>query len=218
MFFPQERFNSDTTIGSSRDRSHIRIFHAVPNAPAFDIYANGMPIARNLSYRGFTEYQNIQPGTYNIEIYPAGRRDTPALKANITLPARSIFTIAVVGLLPNMSLLPIAEPKMMISPGLTMLRFSHLSPTTPAVDITLSSGILLFSNIRFKETTSYIPVPPSTYRLQIRIAGTNQIVLDVPNIRLLANKYYTIYAVGLLGGQPPLQVLIPLDGPSYINL
>lgn len=217
MFFPQERFNFDTTRGSSSDRSYIRILHAVPNAPAIDVYANGMPIARNLSYRGFTEYQNVQPGTYNIEIYPAGRRDTPALKTTITLPGRSIFTIAAVGLLPNMSLLPISEPKMMIPPGMTMLRFSHLSPTTPAVDISLSSGIALFNNVRFKETTNYRPIPPATYRFQVRIAGTNQVILDVPNIRLSPNKYYTIYAVGLLGSQPPLQVLIPLDGPSYIN-
>ena len=59
--------------------------------------------------------------------------------------------------------------------------------------------------------------PPSTYRLQARIAGTDQVILDVPNINLTANRYYTVYAVGLPVGQPPLQVLIPLDGQSYLN-
>jgi hypothetical protein len=130
---------------------------------------------------------------------------------------RTIFTVAAVGLRPNISLLPIEEPKTAIPSGMAMIRFSHLSPTAPAVDITLPDGRVLFSNVQYLETTGYLPVPPATYRLQARIAGTSQVVLDVPNIRLMQNNYYTVYAVGLPGSQPPLQVLIPLDGQSYIN-
>lgn len=208
MFFTQEMLNNN---------SYIRILHAVPNAPALDVYANGTPIARNLSYRGFTEYMTLAAGTYNIEIYAAGRRDTPILRTSITLPGRSIFTIAAAGRSPNISLLPIAEPRAMMPPGMVMIRFSHLSPNTPGVDIALPDGTILFRDVRFGETTQYIPVVPSTYRLQIRTTGTNRVILDVPNINLAANRYYTVYAIGLQGGQPPLQVLIPLDGQSYIN-
>ncbi len=217
MFFTPEMMDRNPFTPRNNDRSFIRVLHAIPNVPAVDVYANGMPIARNLTYRDFTEYQGVPAGVYNIEVFIVGRMDVPVIRATINLPDRSIFTIAAVGLLPNISLLPILEPKMIIPPGMTMIRFSHLSPTTPAVDLTLSSGIALFTNVRFKETTSYIPIPPATYRLQIKIAGTNQVLLDVPNIRLSANNYYSVYAIGLLGGQPPLQVLIPLDGPSYIN-
>lgn len=218
MFFTQERMNYNPNMVGNSDKSYLRVLHAVPNAPAVDVYANGMPIARNLNYRGFTEYLNVTAGTYNIEIYPAGRRDVPVLRTTISLPGRTIFTVAAVGELPNVSLLPIAEPKMMMPPGMSMVRFSHLSPTAPDVDITLPDGTVLFSDVRFMETTDYIPVPPSSYRLLARIAGTNQVILNVPNINLMPNKYYTVYAVGLPGGQPPLQVLIPLDGHSYIDL
>lgn len=217
MFVPQERLDRNPYTSRNTNRSYIRVLHAVPNAPAVDVYANGIPIARNLGYRGFTEYQAVKPGTYNIEIYPAGRRDTPVLRTTATLPGQSIFTIAAVGQLPNISLLPIASPKTTVPPGMAMVRFSHLSPTAPNVDITLPDGTVIFSDVRFKETENYIPVPAGTYRLQARIAGTDQVVLDVPNINLGAGKYYTVYAVGLPGSQPPLQVLIPLDGPSYIN-
>ncbi|MCX7773222.1 MAG: DUF4397 domain-containing protein [Clostridia bacterium] len=201
----------------NRDESYIRIFHASPNAPAVDVYANGMPLARNLRYRDFTLYQTVQPGTYRVEVYPAGRRDMPVLATMLTVPPRSIFTIAAIGMLPNISLLPIAEPKIAVPPGKFLLRFSHLSPTAPSVDLTLANGTVLFSNVRYTETTSYIPIPASTYHFQLRLAGTNQVVLEVPNIALAANRLYTIYAIGLPGGQPPLQVVIPLDGSSYIT-
>ena len=218
MLFAQERiYNNPPNMGLDRERTYIRIFHAVPNAPAVDVYANGMPIARNLSYRGFTEYMNIAPGTYNIEIYPAGRRDAPVLRTTAVLPSRSIFTIAAVGQLPNISLLPILEPKGTIPSNMAMLRFSNLSPTAPNINVTLPDGRTLFRDVGFSETTDYIPVPPRVYRFHLRDSRTGQIILDVPNINLAPNKYYTIYAVGLPGGQPPLQVLIPLDGPTYLN-
>ena len=217
MFLAQNMTPHNAYMSQSRNTSYIRILHAVPNAPAVDVYANRVPIARNLRYREFTEYQPIKAGTYQIEIYPAGRTDNPVLRTTATLPDYSIFTIAAVGQLPNISLLPIAEPKIPFPQGMAMIRFSHLSPTAPNVDITLTDGTVLFSDVRFKETTGYIMVPPTTYNLQARVAGTDQVVLDVPNIKLLSDRFYTVYAVGLPGGQPPLQVLIPLDGNTYIN-
>lgn len=216
MFYAQNMMPHNAYT-ANHNSSYIRVFHAVPNAPAVDVYANGTLIARNLSYRQFTEYQTVKAGTYQIEIYPAGRRDTPVLRTTVTLPDLSIFTIAAVGLLPNISLLPVNEPKLPLPQGMTMVRFSHLSPDAPNVDITLPDGTVLFSDVRFKETTQYIMVQPSTYHFQARVAGTDQVVLDVPNIRLAADKFYTVYAIGLAQGQPPLQVVIPLDGNSYLN-
>ncbi len=197
--------------------AYVRLLHAVPNAPAVDVYANGMLIARNLNYREFTEYQAFRAGTYQIEVFPTGRRDNPVLRTTVTLPDLSIFTVAVVGELPNISLLPIAEPKLPIPQGMVMLRFSHLAPTAPNVDVILSNGTVLFSDVRFKETTPYIIVPPQTYHIRVRVSGTDHVVLDVPNIHLLPDRFYTIYAIGLVNGQPGLQVLIPLDGNTYIN-
>jgi hypothetical protein len=196
---------------------HIRILHAVPNAPAVDVYANGIPLARNLNYRGFTEYRALKAGTYQFEVFPAGRRDTPLIVTTATLPDLTIYTIAVAGQLPNISLLPIAEPKIPIPQGTAMLRFSHLAPTTPNVDVILPDGTVLFSDVRFKETTHYIIAPSQTYNIRLRVAGTNDVILEVPNIHILPDRFYTIYAIGLINSQPGLQVLIPLDGNTYIN-
>lgn len=197
--------------------SHIRLLHAVPNVPAVDIYANGNLIARNLNYRQFTEYFAIPGGNYNIIVFPAGQTANAILNTTISIPGGSIFTITVTGMIPSVTLLPVEDPRMPIPPGKLMIRFVHLSPNTPNVDVAIQSGAVIFRNIGYQGITQYVPVDPGTYTFNLMIAGTGQRILYVPNIRLAGGRFYTIYAIGLAVGTPPLQVLIPLDGNTYIS-
>ncbi|MBV7276799.1 DUF4397 domain-containing protein [Clostridiaceae bacterium UIB06] len=196
--------------------SYIRILHASPGSPAVDIYINNNPTISGLAYKGFTDYMPIPSGSYNIKVYAAGSQGRPIINTNLFIPDGIIYTLAIIGTLPNISLLPIEDTRRPIIQGKTLLRFSHLSPDAPKVDVTLPDGTALFKNVEYKQITRYIPVNPGKYRVNLRIAGTNDIVLDVPNINLYPDRFYTIYAIGLTDKNPPLQVLIPLDGNSYL--
>lgn len=198
--------------------SYIRLLHAVPDAPPVDIYANDLIIARNLPYRRFTEYLQVPPGPYNIKIYPTGNTENLVLDADLTIPPNTISTVAAIGTLPEIDLFPVLDPVQDIEPGKVCVRFAHLSPNAPPVDITLPDGTVIFGDVAFEEMSDYTCINPGRYTLQARVAGTDQVVLNVPNIRLLPNRFYTVYAVGLVGETPPLQVLIPLDGNSYIKI
>lgn len=197
--------------------SYIRILHAVPNAPNVDIYANDMMIAKNLPYEKFTEYLEVPSGPYDIKVFPTGETNNYVLDADLTIPPNTISTIAAIGLLPDIDLYPILDPIQEIVPGKACVRFAHLSPNAPAVDITLPNGTIIFDNVEYREVTDYECISPGRIAIQARVAGTDQVVLNVPRIRLQPNRFYTIYAVGLVGETPPLQVLIPLDGNSYIK-
>ncbi|SKA96690.1 protein of unknown function [Caloramator quimbayensis] len=197
--------------------SYVRILHASPNTPAVDVYANDKIIAKNLSYRNFTQYIGVPVGEYRIKVFKANTTQNPLIDTSIELPGSSAFTVAAIGMLPNINLFPIVEHKKPLNPDKLYLRFAHLSPDAPAVDIVTPDGNKLFEDISYKEVADYIEISPGTYSVNVNIAGTNNTVLTVPNIRLLPNRYYTIYAVGLAGGKPSLQVLIPLDGASYLR-
>lgn len=197
--------------------SFVRLLHASPDAPPVDIYANDKLVAKNFSYRDFTPYLNIPSGNTSIRVFPAGRKINPVINTSIFVPAKSIFTVAAAGKLDQISILAIPEPVKQVPEGKSLIRFAHLSSNTPSVDITLPNGTKLFSDVEFKEYTEYIPVDAGTYTLEARPAGTSQVALTVPNIALKPNNFYTVYAVGLLGNKPPLQVLIPLDGNSYLK-
>lgn len=198
--------------------SYIRVLHASPDAPAVDVYANGNIIARSLSYRQFTPYLPVLPGNYQINVFPAGAKENPIISTAVTVPSSFIATIAATGMLQSISLFTIPDLPTTKQPGKVNLRFVHLSPDTPRVDITLPNGTIVFNNVGYREITPYLAVDPGTYTLEARPAGTSQVVLYVPNIHLRPNNFYTVYAIGLSSGTPSLQVLIPLDGNSYIQV
>lgn len=197
--------------------SYIRALHASPNSPAVDIYLNDTKLVENLSYEEFTEYLSVTPGNYTIKIYPSGNTKDLVLSTNVNIPPHTISTTAIIGVLPNLSLLPMAEPKGPMIPGKLFLRFGNLSPNSPGLNLTLANGIALFRNIPYKSVTDYASLNPGIYHFQLRDTNTNKVVLDIPNIRLRGNRFYSLYAVGLLDGKPPLRVLIPLDGNSYLK-
>lgn len=194
----------------------IRVLNASPGAQPVDVYIGGRLIARNLPYREFTPYLQVPSGSDNIRVYSTGTTANPILNTNVNIEPRTISTLAIINRPGELGLQQVPEPKLQIPQGRAMLRFAHLSPNAPGVDITLPDGQKLFSDVTYREVTDYIPVNPGRYTLQARVAGTDQVALNVPNINLRPKQFYTVYAVGLVSGTPPLQVLIPLDGNTYL--
>ena len=192
--------------------SHIRVLHAVPDAPNVDVYANDQLVAENLPYGQYTNYITVPSETYEISLYVAGSTDSPVLSNMLTIHPNSIYTIAAVGRLSDISFLAIPDTNMSHHYNMSMIRFVHLSPNAPSVDITLPDGTIIFQRIPFKEVTHYIALPPSDYTLQVRVAGTSTVVLTLPTIETDADKYYTVYALGLVGESPELEALVVLDG------
>lgn len=196
--------------------SNIRVLHASPNAPGVDVYSNGNLIARNLNYRVFTPYLKIPPGTHTIRVYRTGTSTNPLIDTSLVLGAGDIYTVAVIGMLPNIQLFPINDIRFPLQRDMTNVRFIHLSPDTPAVDVDFPDQNVLFSNVAYRGVTSYKPVAPGRHVLQLRPAGSPNVILTVPNVVLRPAQNISFYAVGLSGGRPGLQVLIPLDGSTYL--
>ncbi len=195
--------------------SYARVLHASPDAPGVDVYLNNMIIARNLRYKQFTEYLPLMPGMYNVKVYATGTMTNPVIDVMLDVKPNSDYTIAATGFLRDIEPLVIDDTAMMMPNNKGRVKFVHLSPDAPAVDITLPDGTVLFSDIEFREVSKRISVNPGRYTLQARVAGTNKVVLTVPNVVIKPGKYYTVYAVGTVQGRPPLQVLIALDKASY---
>lgn len=200
------------------DTTYVRIFHASPDAPPVDVYVNNSPVVSNLRYRSFTEYLPLPPGVINVKVYPAGTTTNPVINTNVNIPPNTILTVAAINELKDLSLYAIEDTPMPIPMGKTYVRAGHLSPNAPAVDVRLPNGRNLFEDVEYKEITDYKLVEPGDYTLDLFVTGTDTRVLHVPNIDLKPNRFYTVYAIGLAGERPPLQVVIPLDGNSYINV
>lgn len=196
--------------------SYVRVFHASPNSPGVDVYANEKLVAKDLKYKMFSPYLKVPSGEYNIKVYRAGTVRRPLIDTKVSLTPNTIYTVAAINKLESIQLFPIVDSKTAIKPGKTNIRFIHLSPDAPAVDISLRDGKILFSNVSYKGVTNYTTVDPGKYTLLVKAVGTNEVVLTVPSITLRPGLNLSIYAVGLAGGKPDLQLLIPLDGSTYL--
>lgn len=198
--------------------SYLRLLNASPGIMPVDVYANGSLIAPALSYKEFTQYFQMLPGRYNIKVFPAGATGPALLDANVELPFLSINTAAVIGLTPDISIRTFFETVVPIPAGRLYLRFANLSPDGPDMDLVLSDGTVLFRDVAYGMAAGYTSIAEGTYVFYLQLSGTDRSLLYVPNIRLAAGRFYTVYAVGQTDGATPLQVLIPLDGNSYIKL
>lgn len=191
--------------------AYVRVLHAVPDAPNVDVYANGVLLAENVAYGNVTAYIPIEKGIYKITIYPAGSMTTPVLKKMLTVEGNDKLTVAAVGTLSTISAMLIRDSNQPMQKDKALVRFIHLSPDAPAVDITMPDGTVIFNNVSYLQATDYIPLLPSSYTLQVRLANTPTVVLTVPNVLVEANKYYTVYAIGFAGKTPSLQALAVQD-------
>lgn len=188
--------------------SYIRILHASPNSPAVDVYANNDLVAENLSYENISPYIPVPAANYNLQVYPTGQMADPVINTDVYIPPNFVFNVAAIGTLPDISLYPVPEPSIAQNSGNACVRFVHLSPNAPAVDIKLDNGTMVFDNVAYKGVTNYACIPAGTYTFMVSPTGSSDVALSVPNVDLDANVYYTIYAIGLAGEEPSLQAIL----------
>lgn len=190
---------------------YVSVLHAVPDAPNVDVYANNNLIAENLAYGKYTDYLRVPAGTYQISVYATGTKTNPVTTTMLSVVRNETFTVIATGMLATIDLLTIRDANVPAVADKALVRFVHISPNAPAVNVTLPGGEVLFEDITYKDVTDYIPLDASVYTLQIRVAATDAVVLTVPRVNAKNNRYYTIYAIGLVGEQPELAALVVQD-------
>lgn len=180
-------------------KSRVLVTHASPDAPGVDLLVDNTVAGTNLTFPNSTGYLEVNSGTRNVKVNVAGT-STTAIEANLTLAADKNYSVFAVNNVASIEAVVLEDDLTTPASGKAHVRFLHLSPNAPAVDITLSDGTVVFGDYTFKEASAFTPLNAGTYNLQVRLAGTSTVVLDLPGISLTAGKIYTVFAKGLVGG------------------
>lgn len=179
--------------------SKVLVTHASPDAPGVDILVDNTVAATNLTFPNSVGYAELTAGTRNIKVNVTGT-STTALQANLPLEANKNYSIFAVNTVSSIEAIVLEDNLSAPASGKAHVRFLHLSPDAPAVDITLTNGTVVFGDYIFKEASAFTPLDAGTYDLQVRLAGTSTVVLDLPGIALSNGKIYTVFAKGLVSG------------------
>ena len=180
-------------------QAHVMVVHASPNAPGVDVLVDGTVAKTNLMYPDNTPYLGVAGGTRNVKVNVTGT-STTVINANLPLTAGSSYSVFAVDSVSKIGALVLTDDLAAPAAGKAHVRFVHLSPNAPAVDVAVTSGPVLFANESFKGYSAFTPVAAGTYNLEVRLAGTNTVVLPLPGITLSAGKIYTVFAKGFVGG------------------
>lgn len=185
--------------------SLTKVIHASPDAPGVDILVDNTVAGTNLTYLQNTPYLTLPSGTRNIKVNVTGT-STTVIEGNLNFVKDKAYSIFAVNSVASIEPLVLEDNLATPAAGKVHVRFIHLSPDAPAVDITLADGTVVFGNISFKEFTAFTPLDAATYNLQVRLAGTSTVVLDLGNVTLPAGKILTVYARGFVLGSGEQQL------------
>lgn len=181
-------------------RANVTVAHASPDAPGVDLLIDDAVInTAPLEFPSNTGYLEVMPGTRNIKVNASGTTTT-VINADLVLAANMNYSIFAVDFLADITPIVLEDDLTTPAAGKAHVRFLHLSPDAPAVDITLTDGTIVFGNNEFKQATDFTPLDATTYDLQVRLAGTSTVVLELPNITLEDGKIYTVFAKGSVNG------------------
>ncbi|MFN7115788.1 MAG: DUF4397 domain-containing protein [Saprospiraceae bacterium] len=178
--------------------ARVQVIHASPDAPGVDILVDNSKVNSSaLVFPNNTAYLDVEAGTRNIKVNATGT-STSVINGDVTLEANKNYSVFAINRLANIEPLILEDDLTTPAAGKAHVRFIHLSPDAPAVDITTNTGSVVFGNRAFKSATAFTPLDAGTYNLQVRVAGTTTVALPLPAITLQAGKIYTIFARGFL--------------------
>jgi len=191
---------SSCTKEEEKTYAKVLVTHASPDAPGVDLLVdNSKQNSAALTFPNNTGYLQLESGTRNIKVNVTGT-STTVINADLALEKDKNYSVFAIDSVSKLSALVVADDLTAPASGKAHVRFIHLSPNAPAVDVAVTGGGVVFGNKSFKDYTAFTPLDAGTYNLEVRVAGTTTVALPLPGIVLQAGKIYTVYAKGFLGG------------------
>jgi hypothetical protein len=193
----------------------LRVVHASPDAPAVDVYAEGVssPLISNLAYGGASAYLDLEAGDYNIQLRRAGApaTSTPAFETGeLTIPDGAKITAVAAGLLGSSGaedkfrVLTYAENFSDPGTGNAAVRIIHASADAPtvALDVGDDATADIENFERFAETgVGGVALPAGTaLQVAVWVGSTRVTAFTTPALPEGAELF--VIATGLLSELP----------------
>jgi len=195
-------------LASSPPLAHIRFFHASPDSQKLDIYVNERMLMRRLTFQQISETILFSPGLYFVDIYPSDKTWDPLISEKILLYPGDHVLLAVCGMQKKVQLIRYSND-FFVPRHEAKLRFIHLSPDSPPIDVVTENGDFFFQDVSFKEATEYIGMTPMTAEFTFKLAnGSYSSILE---ILLDPGRIYTLICTGSSNSEIPVDFLLIID-------
>ena len=181
--------------------ARVRVLHGSGDAPAVDVYAGKNAVVEGLEFGTITDYLTVPAGEYRIRVVPAGAtlKEGPAvIDAALTFEGGTATTVAATGSLEEGIIPQVLLDEPSPSVDMAQARVVHFAYDAPAVDIAPVGGDPIITDLAFPDDSGYADLPPGTYTLEVRAAGSPDAVVTLDPLTLAAGTSSSAFAVGSL--------------------
>lgn len=184
-----------TTPQPIQAEAKVRILHTSTDSPNVDVYVDGKRVIKDLPFKNVSADLSLMAGKHHIDIYPTGNMVNSVLNKRITVEPGRSYTLATIDSVKKMRLL-VFQNQPTVPVNESKVRFIHLAPDSPALDIAVKDRDVVFPKVSYKQATDYLGLTPMTVDLEAREAGSKTVLLPMPRLQFKANESYTIVFVG----------------------
>ncbi|UXY15840.1 DUF4397 domain-containing protein [Chitiniphilus purpureus] len=195
--------NAAAPVSELKDaRARVRAIHAISDAPAVDVLANGAALFSGVSYYAVSDYAAVPAAAYTVTVATAAG-GTEVISQALTLDRASSYSVFAIGLAAGSGptaprFLVAADNLSLPATGSAKVRVVHASPGAPNVDI-YANGNRVLANVPYPAASDYLEVPAGSYTFDVRPAGDAATVVQTLTATLEANRIYTVVARGVVG-------------------
>jgi|GEM_PF-2589884 len=188
-------FISQPTPALATNGVVLKVFHASPGSGSYDIYLDALPASvATLAIGQFTPAYEVNPGTHQIRVYPAGNTSTPTLVLTTNLARGKNYVVVLAGSGGSVQPLVLVEPP--TAPhGYFRYRLVNLAPGSPPIELINSSNRVVIPRVSFT-TNKYATLRSGLrYNFSVRLEGQPTPFQILPEFIGRSRKSYTVWVL-----------------------
>ncbi|MEQ8702416.1 MAG: DUF4397 domain-containing protein [Phaeodactylibacter sp.] len=215
--------------------ANVQIIHNSPTpgtnaGPVVDVYVNGglLPELTAVPYRAATGFLEVPAGAdieVGVAVSPSNSVDDVIATFNLGALEDGVnYTVVATGIVGDMNTpfdLAVNANARTAAEMMDMvdLNVYHGSTNAPAVDVDARTVGTLVPGLEYGNFTDYLSVAPATYYLDVRAAGSPDIVATFEaDLSGLGGGAATVFASGILGGDPAFGLFAALPDGTVVEL
>ena len=140
----------------------VRFLNAAYDYPAFRIFVGNSRFVNLLNYASATNYGRVASGYQTVTV--TGPDGYIYIQKTMPFQANSLSTIAIINTASGMDLMQIPDSCCPPANGFSNFRIGNLASNSGPLDVIMSDGRVVYSDLRFKEVGVFKRIVPGTYQ------------------------------------------------------
>jgi Domain of unknown function (DUF4397) len=181
----------------------VRVAHFAPGllkGDVYVVYVNGRLQLKGVPFKTVSDYLKVKPGQFKVEVREAGEpaNSPPVIAATVELAAGKAYTVAVFGQLTSVKAALLTDDMSRPAKSRSKVRLIQAIPGEEAVDL-VTGGDVLISGARFPSASDYQEVPAGAVDVEVRKAGSGEVLARAGKVNLPSGSISSLVAVGGIG-------------------